>query len=87
MDALLFKVPPAAPVAQSVGASPWTYTNSSAGGQLVSISGGIVSLIEVNFGVGFTPFPALFGTIYVFPAQAIRITYAVSAPTVSMVQL
>ncbi len=88
MDAVqYFKRAPAASVPQIVGAAPWTYTNASAGVQVMTVGGGVVTLIEVDTGLGFLPAIGIAGVFVLFPQQAMRVTYVVSAPTVGMVQL
>jgi len=82
-----FKRPPSAAAGQSVGASPWTYTNNSPSIQIITVSGGVVSLIEIDAGAGFIPAIGLAGVYTLFPSQALKITYVISAPVVSMVQI
>ena len=87
-DALLyFKRVPSLPVAQTVTASPYVYTNATVSAQIVKISGGAVSLIEINAGKGYLPQVGLLGSFLVLPNQSIRITYLVTPPTVSVVTL
>lgn len=89
MDAVvnMFQRAPAGMVMQVVGASPWSYTNSSVGLQLVTVTGGAVSLISINTGAGLLPVVGIAGTFLLFPGNVLQITYIVTAPTVGMVQL
>ena len=82
-----YKRAPAASAAQVVGASAWTYTNSSASAQILTVVGGVVTSIEINLGPGFVLNLAIAGVFTLFPAQQMRITYVVTPPTVGMVQL
>ena len=78
---------PGAPVTVGLGASPFVYTNGSPGIQIVTVTGGVVPLLEVNIGSGFIPLIGIAGNYVLFPTQSIRINYVVSAPTVSTIQL
>jgi len=80
-----FKRPPQAPAAQSVSGSPYSYTNTSKDKQICQVSGGTVSLIEINKGSGFATQVGTSGNYTLFPNEIIRITYSV-APTHNMVQ-
>ncbi len=86
-DAVLyFKRAPSAPIPQVVGATPAVLTNSSTNVQVYAVTGGVVTLIEVDLGAGFLPAVGIAGVFALMPAQALRITYAVTPPTVNMVQ-
>lgn len=78
---------PLAAIALTPTASPWVYLNASAGLENVNISGGVVSLLEVDAGIGFVPIVGIAGTVLLFPGWSLRTTYVVSAPTATMVQL
>lgn len=87
-DALLyFKRAPSLPVLQTVGASPYIYTNVTVSPQVINVNGGAVSLIEINAGTGYLPQVGILGSFLVLPTQSIRITYLVTPPTVSVVTL
>ena len=82
-----FKRAQSAPVPQVVGASPYSYTNSSGSMQMVNVQGGVVSLIEIDAGLGFTPAIGIAGNYLLFPNQVVRITYIVTPPTVNVITL
>jgi hypothetical protein len=87
-DAVLyFKRAPSLPIPQTVTASPFVYTNSTKSAQMVTISGGAVSLIEIDAGLGYVPQVGVAGTFLVLPNQSIRTTYVVSVPTITVVTL
>ncbi len=75
------------PVPVTVGSTPFVYTNESGRLQLVSVTGGVVALIEVNVGAGFLPAIGIAGTYVLFPGQQIRIAYVAVAPTVTTVTI
>ncbi len=88
MDAYQWERPtPGVPVPVTVGATPFTYTNASAGLQLASVQGGAVALIEINVGAGFAPAIGIAGVYALFPQQQIRVTYVAVAPTMTTVQI
>lgn len=67
----------------SPGASPYTYQNSSSQHQLVTISGGTVTTIEISRdGVVFDLLGLLAGPYVVRPNDRLRIAYLV-APTMT----
>lgn len=85
MDAVLnFRRAPAPAVIQGVSASPEVFTNGSLGIQLLTVSGGVVTLLEVNTGAGFAI--TLGPLVILLPGASLRVTY-VTAPSVSLVQL
>ncbi len=87
-DAVLyFRRAPAAPAAQSVGGSPATIANNSPSIQVYTVTGGVVTLIEIDAGSGFLPAIGIAGVYVLMPTNTIRMTYVVTPPTVSMVQL
>ncbi|CAE6746730.1 hypothetical protein R69619_02733 [Paraburkholderia nemoris] len=65
-------------VSQSVGASPWTYTNTSGQYQTAYVNGGTVSVIAVNGGNVFLQSNQ---SVRVPPNASMTVTYSV-APTV-----
>ena len=77
-------VPPnTAPVAQTVGASPYTYTNSSTGQQQIIVGAdGTVSAITQ----GGVDCKIITGTFILSPGEALVVTYS-SLPTVTVKQL
>jgi hypothetical protein len=54
---------------------------------MVNITGGAVSLIEIDAGLGYVPQVGVAGTFLVLPNQSIRTTYVVSVPTITVVTL
>lgn len=81
-----FRRPHSEAVNQSVGASPYTYTDATVNEEIVTVSGGTVSQIEVNTaGAGFVVQVGTSGDFTVFPAGAVKVTYSV-APTVGVVE-
>lgn len=82
-----FRRAPSAPAAVVVGASPFVYANSSAGIQLVTVTGGVVPLLELDAGLGYLPLIGVAGVYVMFPGTTMRVNYVVSPPTMSMVQL
>ncbi|WP_063551521.1 right-handed parallel beta-helix repeat-containing protein [Burkholderia territorii] len=74
-----------APVVQTVGASPWTFTNSNLSAVSMSIAGGTVSSIGVSrngqaaYASGLTN-----GMIDLKPGDVMTVTYT-AAPTVTMI--
>ncbi len=75
------------PIPVSVGVSPFIYVNESSSTQVVNISGGAVSLIEIDAGAGYVPQIGVLGTFLVLPEQSIRTNYIVSKPTITVVTL
>ena len=81
-----FKRPRSAAVNQVVGASPYTYTDATVNEEIVTVSGGTVSQIEVdNSGGGFVVQVATSGDFTVFPDGGVKVTYSVE-PTVAVVE-
>ncbi|WP_321795221.1 glycosyl hydrolase family 28-related protein [Burkholderia sp. BCC1988] len=76
---------PVPPVVQTVGASPWTFTNSNLSAVSMSVAGGAVSSINVSrngqtaYATGLTN-----GMIDLKPGDAMTVTYS-AAPTVTMI--
>lgn len=72
----------------TVGASPYTYTNSSTSNQQIFIQGGTVSAISFNpnGGTGISLSGLTDNVITLRPGDTITITYTV-APTVNTIQL
>lgn len=79
-----FKRTPGTPQAQSVAASPAVYTNSTPFIQVVVATGGVVTSLEVDQGSGFSVSGLLAGTFMLFPNWALRITYVVTPPTLTV---
>ena len=77
-----------AATAVTVGASPYTYTNSSASNQQVFIQGGTVSAISFNpnGGTGIALSGLTDNVITMRPNDTLTITYT-AAPTVNTIQL
>ena len=77
-----------AATAVTVGASPYTYTNSSASNQQIFIQGGTVSAISFNpnGGTGIALSAFTDNIMVMRPNDALTITYT-SAPTVNTIQL
>jgi len=73
------------PVVETVGASPWTFTNSNLSAVSMSIAGGTVSSISVSrngqaaYATGLTN-----GMIDLKPGDAMTVTYT-TVPTVTMI--
>lgn len=72
---------PAAPIGVTVGASPYTLTAPSDG--LVIVADGSVSLIQYGRGSTLTALGLVGGLIPVRTGDSIRITWAITAPTVT----
>jgi len=72
------------PAVQTVGASPWTYTNSSGNDETVIVKGGTVSKIELVRNTIATDCGVTAGMLWLSPNDGLRITYTV-APTVTVV--
>ncbi|SIT46241.1 conserved hypothetical protein [Paraburkholderia ribeironis] len=74
-----------APIAQTVGSSPWTFTNNNLSAVSMSVTGGVVSAISVSrngqpaYAAGLTA-----GLIDLKVGDAMTVTYS-SAPTVMMI--
>ncbi|WP_321795219.1 glycosyl hydrolase family 28-related protein [Burkholderia sp. BCC1988] len=74
-----------APAAQTVGSSPWTFTNRNPSGVSMSVAGGTVSSIAVSrngqaaYAAGLTN-----GLVDLKPGDAMTVTYS-AAPTVTMI--
>ena len=77
-----------AATAVTVGASPYTYTNSSASNQQIFIQGGTVSAISFNpnGGTGISLSGLTDNVITMRPNDTLTITYT-AAPTVNTIQL
>ena len=71
----------------SVTDSPYTYTNVSGSAQLGTVSGGVVTDIELDTGGGFASTGLLLGVWTLLQGQALRISYLVNPPTFSTVTL
>lgn len=82
-----FKRAQGSPVPQTVSGSPYVYTNSAGQMQMVAVQGGVVSLIEVDAGLGFVVAIGIAGNYLLFPSQSIRVTYVVTQPTVNVINL
>ncbi|QVN22008.1 glycosyl hydrolase family 28-related protein [Burkholderia pyrrocinia] len=73
------------PVAQTVGASPWTFANNNLSAISMSVAGGTVSSISVSrngqqaYATGLTN-----GMVDLKPGDAMTVTYS-AAPTVTMI--
>lgn len=78
---------PGAPLPVTVGASPFSYTNASAGIQLATLAGGGTTLIEINQGAGFVPAIGIAGVYTLMPSQTLRVTYLITPPTLTTIQL
>ena len=74
----------AAPTAE---ASPWVYANVSFLPQLVTVSGGVVSTIEIDSGAGYALSGLLSGLFAMLAGDDMRIVYVVTPPTLSAVTL
>jgi len=73
------------PTAQTVGASPYVYTNNSVNDQSVIVQGGTVSKIEFSRNGGsFIDTGATSGMFALSPLDSLRITYTV-VPNVTVV--
>lgn len=72
--------------ARSAGASPYTYTNDSAIPERIIITAGTITLIEVQCdGATFDTIATLTGGWFLLnPGEAIRITWAVITPVLSI---
>ncbi len=72
----------------SYSTSPYTYANSTQGIQSVQVSGGAVSLIELldksgtATTIGSSSLGLLSGTFILQPGYSIRVTWAVTKPTI-----
>ncbi len=73
---------------QTVGASPWTYTNSSASNQQIFVQGGTVSAISFNpnGGTGIALGAFTDNIMIMRPGDTLTITYT-AAPTVNTIQV
>lgn len=81
-----FRRPKSAAVNQTVTASPYTYTDTTVNEEIVTVSGGTVSQVEVdNSGGGFVVQGETSGDFTVFPDGAVKVTYSV-APTVAVAE-
>lgn len=83
-----FKTTAGASTTVTVGASPYTYTNSSASNQQIFIQGGTVSAISFNpNGVSGISLSGLTDNVLTMrPNDTLTITYT-AAPTVTTIQL
>lgn len=76
-----------APAGITVGASPYSYQNTSTGTQTVLVSGGTVTLIEyTRDNATFYSVGMLGGAFDLNPLDRLRVTYAV-APTMTAIQI
>jgi hypothetical protein len=75
-----------APASISVTASPFTYTNASTGLQQVVVSGGTVSLVQIQRAATPISVGLLAGSFILAPGDQAVVTYTV-APTMTAVQL
>jgi len=74
-----------APSAQTVTASPYTYTNNTVNDQSEIVQGGTVSKIEFSRNGGsFIDIGVTAGMFALSPLDSLRVTYAV-APTITVV--
>ncbi len=74
-----------APVAPTVTASPFVYTNNTVNDQSEIVSGGTVSLIEFSRNGGaYTNVGTTAGMFALSPLDSLRVTYTV-APTITVV--
>lgn len=83
-----FKTTAGAATTVAVGASPYTYTNSSASNQQVFIQGGTVSAVSFhpNGGTGISLSGLTDNVLTLRPNDTVTITYT-AAPTVNTIQL
>jgi hypothetical protein len=87
-DAVLyFKRAPSAAVPLTVGSTPFAYVNTGNSAQVVTVTGGAVTLIEVDVGVGLLPIVGLFGNYLLLPEQSVRVSYLITKPTMTVVTL
>lgn len=73
------------PTAQTVGASPYVYTNRTGNDQSVIVQGGTVSKIEYSRNGGaFIDVGTVAGMFQLSPLDSLRVTYTV-VPTITVV--
>jgi hypothetical protein len=87
MNQLFFKRTQGNPVSQVLGSSPWTYENTSASLQVMTVSNGALVTIEIDVGLGFVLQVAIAGIFLLFPTQKMRISFVVTPPAVTVTQL
>lgn len=74
----------AAPTTLTPGGSPYTYQNTTAGGQMLLITGGVVTTISYSRdGTNFTLIGLLAGQVTVLKGDYVRIVY-VTVPTITV---
>jgi hypothetical protein len=74
-----------APAAQTVGASPWVYTNNTGNDQSEIVQGGTVTKIEFSRNGGsYIDTGVTAGMFQLSPLDSLRVTYAV-VPTINVV--
>jgi hypothetical protein len=87
-DAVLyFKRAPSLPIVQTVTGSPYVYVNLSNSMQVISVTSGNVTLIEINAGSGFLPAIGIAGTYVLMPSQSMRVNYLITPPSMTTVTL